>query len=94
MVKPLFKKGDKSSTTNYRPISLLTVSSKVLKKVIYNRLSHYMHTNNILVPETFGLRQEKSAENAASKLTNSVLKCVNQKMMVGGIFCDLAGFTV
>jgi len=43
-----------------------------------------MHTDNLLVPEQFGFRQGKSAENAAFNLTNSVLKSVNQKMHVGG----------
>jgi hypothetical protein len=75
---------------NYRPISALTVFSKVLEKVMYNRLSHHMHTNNILIPEQFGFRQGKSTDNAAFKLTNSVLKSVNRKLHVGGMFCDSA----
>jgi hypothetical protein len=57
---------------------------------MYSRLSHYLQTNNILVPEQFGFRKEISTENAAFKLTDSVLKSLNQKMHVGGIFCDLA----
>jgi hypothetical protein len=44
----------------------------------------------MFIPEQFGFRQGKSTENAAFKLTNSVLKSINQKMYVGGIFCDLA----
>jgi hypothetical protein len=44
---------------------------------MYNRLSHHMHTNNILVLEQFGFRQEKSTENGAFKLTN------NSKFMLG-----------
>jgi hypothetical protein len=76
--------------TNYRPISLLTIFSKVLEKVMYNRLNHYMHANNILVPEEFGFRKGLSTENAALKLIDDVLKAVNQKMHVAGIFCDLA----
>jgi hypothetical protein len=55
---------------------------------MYNRLSHHMHTNYILVPEQFDFRQGKSTENAAFKLIDSVLKSVNQKMHGGGIFCD------
>jgi hypothetical protein len=47
-----------------------------------------MHTNDILVSEQFGFRQGKSTDNAAFKLTNSVLKSINQKTHVGGIFCD------
>jgi hypothetical protein len=59
--KPLFKKGGKTSIRNYRPFSLLMVFSS-LEKVMYNRLSHHMHTNNILVTEQFGFRQGKSRE--------------------------------
>jgi hypothetical protein len=57
---------------------------------MYNGLSHYLQTNNILVPEQFGFRKGISTENAAFKLTDGVLKSLNQKMHVGGIFCDLA----
>jgi sarcosine oxidase/L-pipecolate oxidase len=53
VVKPLYKNGDKTSMANYRPISVLTTFSKVREKVMYNRLSHHMQTNNILVPEKF-----------------------------------------
>jgi hypothetical protein len=91
IVKPLFKKGDKTSMTNCRPISLLTVFfPKVLEKVMYNRVSHHVHTYNILVSEQFGFRQGKSTDNAAFKLINSVLKSINQKMYIEGIFCDVA----
>jgi hypothetical protein len=76
--------------TNYRPISLLTTFSKVLEKIMYNWLSHHMQTNNILVPEQFGFRKGMSTEDAAFILTDNVLKSINQKMHVGGIFCDVA----
>jgi hypothetical protein len=76
--------------SNYRPVSLLPTFSEVLEKVIHNRLSHYLQTNNILVPEQFGFRQGISIETADVKLTDSVLQSVNQRMHVGGIFCDLA----
>jgi hypothetical protein len=76
--------------SNYRPISLLTTLSKVFENVMYNRLSHYLKTNNILVPEQFGLGKGMSTENAAFELTECISKSLNQKMHVGGIFCDLA----
>jgi hypothetical protein len=44
--------------TNYMHFSLLTALSEVLEKVMYNRLRHYMRTNNILVPEQFGFRKD------------------------------------
>jgi hypothetical protein len=57
---------------------------------MHTRLSHYFQTNNILVPEEFGFRKGISTENIAFKLSDSILNSVNQKMYVGGIFCDLA----
>jgi hypothetical protein len=77
--------------SNYRPISLLTTTfSTVLEKVMHNRISHYLQTNNMPVPEQFGFRKRISTENTTFKLTNSVLKPLNQEMHVGGVFCDLA----
>jgi hypothetical protein len=75
--------------TNYRPISLLTVFSKVFEKAMHSRLTQHLHTNNILVTEQHGFRNGISTENATFKLTDSVFTSINQKMHVGGIFCDL-----
>jgi hypothetical protein len=57
---------------------------------MHNRLNHYLQTNNTLIPEQFGFRKGTCTQNAAFKLTVNVLKSINQKMHVGGIFCDLA----
>jgi hypothetical protein len=56
---------------------------------MYSRLSQHMNCNNILVLEKFSFRKCVSTEDAAFKLTDNVLKSINQKIHVGGIFCDL-----
>ena len=47
-VSPIFKKGDKSILSNYRPISVLPCFSKILERIMYNRLYAYLAENNIL----------------------------------------------
>jgi hypothetical protein len=60
--------------TTYRPISLLTVFSKVLVKAMHSRLSYHLHANNILVTEWNGCRKVVSTEDTAFRLTVYILK--------------------
>jgi hypothetical protein len=62
IVKPLFKKGDKSNVSNYRPISLLISFSKILEKSIYTRLYKHLVMHNILVREQYGFRDNSSTQ--------------------------------
>jgi hypothetical protein len=88
-VKPVYKKGHKTSTTNYRPISLLITISKILETVAFNRLSLHLQVNNILLPEQFVFRKGISIEKAVFTLTYNILNAINQQKQTGGIFCDL-----
>jgi len=45
--------------------------------------------NNILVEEQYGFRNNTSMEQAIYQLTNNILKALDDKYLVGGIFCDL-----
>jgi hypothetical protein len=75
--------------TNYRPISSITSFSKVFEKMIYSRLLQHVTINNILVEKQFGFRTSSSTDKASYKLTDEILNALNNRMMVGGIFCDL-----
>jgi hypothetical protein len=63
-VRPLFTKGDTTEFSNYRPISLLTSSSKIIEKNIFKRLYNYLNDNNILVSDQYGFREKLSTETA------------------------------
>jgi hypothetical protein len=88
-IRPIFKRGDKNKSSNYRPISLLKSLSKIFEKVLYNRLYHHIENNHILSNEQFGFRHALSTENASYHLINNILTVLNNKLLVRGIFCDL-----
>jgi hypothetical protein len=69
----LYKKGDKTLITNYRPISLLPVFLKIFEKVIYKRLYYHLKLNKILVKEQFGSSRNSSTEIALYTLINHIL---------------------
>ena len=57
---------------------------------MHNRLNHHLNTHNILEPEQHAFERGMSTEDAAFRLTNNVLRSLNQKLHVGGIFCDIS----
>ena len=52
-VKPLFKKGDQSIFSNYRPISLLPSISKIFEQVMAAQLIDYFTSNNLFCIPAF-----------------------------------------
>jgi len=47
LVCPLFKKGDRKNLSNYWPISLTSVCSKVMEHTVYSNIMSHMESNNI-----------------------------------------------
>ena len=60
----VFKRGSQYSLCNYRPISLLSVFNKLLKKLIYNRLINFIDKNGIFFNKQFGFRAKHSTNHA------------------------------
>ena len=64
-IKPLFKNRDRQEIKNYRPISILSVFSKPLEKLMHNRLLFFLKMHNILTYEQHGFMESKSTETAS-----------------------------
>ncbi|KAG7309154.1 hypothetical protein JYU34_005076 [Plutella xylostella] len=90
LILPLYKSGDKSSFSNYRPISILPCLSKILEKLINNRLTNYLENNNIISKNQFGFRKGKSTSDAVDELISYVVKGCDSKKKCIGIFLDIA----
>ena len=88
-IKPFYKQGNKMDITNYRSISLLPSFSKIFEKLIYTRLLKHCDCNKILAKEQFGFRTGSSTDLATFNLVNDILMALDNRLMVGGTFCDL-----
>ena len=53
----LYKKGEKYTPGNYRPISLLSSLNKLFEKILCKRLVRFLEINHILFDYQFGLRK-------------------------------------
>jgi hypothetical protein len=88
-IHAIYKKGERSEISIYRPISILTSFSNIFERVIFNRLYSHVCHNNILVSEQYGFGKTSSTEIASFNLISNILQALNGKKLVGGIFCDL-----
>ena len=70
-VTPVHKKGSKSEISNYRPISLLPIVSKIMEKIINDKLVRYLEINNLLHPSQFGFRKQRSTMQALLTITQA-----------------------
>ena len=88
-VKPLFKKGSKTDPSNYRPISLLPLLSKVFERVVLDQTEEFLSLNKILYDYQPGFRKNHSTDACLSFLNDKILKGFDDGLVTGLILIDL-----
>lgn len=89
-VVPIFKSGDQTLFTNYRPISVLPCFSKFLERIIYNRILLYLNKFNILYDNQYGFRRNHSTSLALVDLYDKISLALDRKEFAAGVFIDLS----
>ena len=89
-VIPIHKADSKYIVTNYRPISLLPIFSKIFEKLMYKRVMEFITKNNILIPSQFGFQKNKSTELAVNAIINNIINSFDIKETSYCIFLDFA----
>ena len=90
VITPIHKSGDTKCVNNYRPISVLPALSKILERLLNNRLMKYLELNNLLSSQQFGFRAGKSTDMAVGSLVEHLVRHLNKKQKALAIFLDLA----
>jgi len=88
-VVPIFKAGDPSRITNYRPISVLSFFSRVFEKIMYNHVLNFMNKNNIIYEHQYGFRQKHSTQQAIITLVDRITHSLDKGDIVISVFLDL-----
>ena len=88
-VIPVYKSGDKTQPSNYRPISLLSHFSKIFEKLVSTNVLSFLAQNSILCPQQFGFRQGLSTSLALLTLQDHILEQNSKKLFTCAIFLDL-----
>lgn len=86
-VTPVFKKGSRQDKDNYyRPISVLSIFSKIFEKAMYKCLYSYLEYNSNLYALQFGFRWKYSSNHALLSITESICYSIDNTEFGCGIF--------
>ena len=89
-VTPILKSGKSEYLTNCGPISVLPCFSKILERIMYNRLHEYLTKKNFLFDKQFEFRKFHSTEHALIELANRICNSFNKSKHTLVVFIDLS----
>ena len=89
-VTPTYKADDVNEKGNCRPISVLLCFSKVLERIMYNRLLKYLAINEIIHKKRFGFQKGHSTEHAIMQLIDQINNNFEKNHFPLGIFNDFS----
>ena len=86
--KPIFKSGDRTMVSNYRPISLLSIISKVLERIVYNNIIHFLEGS--FSDSQFGFLPGRSSLQQLLIFVNEILNAKQTNSGLDVLFLDIS----
>ena len=84
------KAGSKNDPSNYRPISVLPVFSKILERGVHKMVYDHLQLNNLLSPSQSDFRPLHSTSTYLTHVTNTLLQNIEKGLLTGLVFLDLS----
>ena len=88
-VRPLHKKNSRAEVGNYRPVSILSITSKILERAVYIQLETYLRENDLLYNYQSGFRQSCSTDTCLIHLTDYIREQTSMGNYTGMVLLDL-----
>jgi hypothetical protein len=90
LVTPIYKKGLKSDPSNYRPVSLTSITCKILEHIVLSHMAKHLDYNRILSPLNHGFRAGLSCETQLITAINDWSNCLNNRSQIDLITLDFS----
>ncbi len=89
-ISPIFKKGDRIKPSNYRPVSLTSVSCKVMEHVVHSNIMQHLDRYDILTDQQHGFRRNRSCESQLILTTNDLASALDKRQQTDVIIMDFS----
>ena len=88
-VVPIYKKNSKTEVGNYRPVSILSVISKIFERIVYDQLEKYLKDESLLYEFQSGFRPSFSTDTCLIHLSDYIRKEWDKGNFTGMVVLDL-----
>ena len=90
-VVPVFKNvGESSATNNYRPVSLLSVLSKVFEKLVNNRIADHLEKCGLFSDFQYGFRSSRSTADLLTVVSDRTARAFNRSGTTRAVALDIS----
>ena len=89
-ITPIPKVHSPSCSSEYRPISVLPVLSKLFEKILYHRVYSYLTEHNLIYNRQYGFRESHSTELAITTIYDELLRNFDNKLTTCSLFLDVS----
>lgn len=89
-ISPIYKSGEKNKLSNYRPISVLSFFSKIIEKLMANRVTDYLNKFKLLSSTQYGFQRGLSTYMALLDMQSNIVDSMDDNKFSLGIFFDLS----
>jgi hypothetical protein len=89
-VIPLFKNGDKSLPSNYRPVSLISCVSKIFEKIVFKNIFNHLHKNKLLYKFQSDFIPGLSTTHQLLEIYHTILTALDSKFFTSITFADVS----
>ena len=90
IVMPLFKNGDKTLASNYRPIALLSTVGKVFEKLVFKKVFNYLFSNGLIYKFQSGFMPGHSTVHQLIEIYYRICMSLDDHCTTFLIFCDIS----
>ena len=78
VVTPLYKKGDSSDASSFRPVTNIPVICKIVEKVVHGQVSSFLDKNHLAGSDQHGFTENHSTSTAPRTMTAHILRGMDE----------------
>ena len=90
IIHPLFKKGDKSDSVNYRPLSMTCIPCKLQEHIMHSTIMGFLDSNKLLTDRQHGFRKGRSCDTQLITTLRDFANSLNSSSQVDAILLDFS----